>query len=1649
MINETLGKQNFQSLFKQVYQQTVSILSLESQAERLSMLGAVKNFEANYVYNWQRFLYPILNGPETSTFNKYTGLRSAPWAEYDVLDPERGGISGWTLTAEPWATETGLPCLWDGTRGQPNSITGALYCLSARIDAIILEEFEFEPYDDTELRSLIQCNDLNIRTLYKDIYACDIETNCSGNERLQFSFQRHLYEIFSQIISGGPDLSGDFGCEESYPELFLNISTCDISWDPNCPLVELTAGSIANGATIKLENNSVAYDNVDMIGTGSVTVSYNSTTQQIEINGVANSNTTYTIGTSTLNQSEVQINLTDSNAVVDSVSLVAGQNITITESNDRIEISSTDTNTQNTYDNSVAATANGVELELNENGSKVDGTSITGAGGITVSRVSDSEIQVEGSNSIVGAIDSKSILGQNAISPIRAVDYYAQLDGAECCYEYTYNVTTPAIIDRVVNSGTVRSTANPSANISGRAQFSGEYILADGSVQGGRGMSVSFWLNKPHLDWVSTNSRQVVWCAYDAANNNSIAFELYLGYPKNHPGDPEYANTTSSQGQDMNEHLVLYAATHTGFLYRLIDITEEGFHGTWKHFAITFDLNMQAGSAVSLYVDGVLYSNALSLQLNPANVAGMPTFDSYSLFGYPVAPWRGFGGAIEDFVIYSNQLTQAEVTSIYGQREYESTPNVSAWVNGKVAEWWQLGEDPIFGSLIVGDAIPSALTINSRVNGQSVDGITRTGTQITFSSAYTLFNLVGHQWLAQTTVVSGNAARATGDIHITQDGVTQAAVGWTVSIPRVIDEVGSSNTRVEYVTFESTTNASLNLKQDTSTYNYYFYISTAGSQADAIYSLYQAVINAGFNTEFSPTVGTDNTILQLTARDYGSRFNQPILKSDFRLATTSNFAGGASSGIECIEAVGPGVASGYFSFKADFTNGELQAGSKVTLISTDQTSITYKCVSDSSGLNTGDLDAGEVVFLNGDSLTDSDPNVQTQIRFEAALDNVIAAINSSNGHNANGAGSRFILVKSIQKSTYRVYLTQALYGAAGNTAIATLSVSPNPSNTVTAVDFTGGSDSVIGEPDNLEEYTQEAFLNRWECTSQTIDLTVGKRYEIQLSGYNMLNNQSGSTCYDTSLNLEDNIENMFESIFGQIENNLRNIWRPVVVLNGNDGHVLEDYSSQDVAGISLVIRPENACIEDPRNIYFTPEYASVPEYIRRDYYESAQDDYEIALGAMNKLNKSSVLAKNGFRSFYGKWKAKISLTVGESSVGDADKVNLYFKGEGIELDLFEYSKTSSQIIGTAQLNMSELESQHANTLTGKGGVPRERFDFELKNPFRHRYYNYGTSTIQYGLEDFNNRLKSNVVENVPVANITEAQMNSGTHYYVRGTVASVNANGASISLAVGDSGWFTDVVSTQNTLVHGGAAVVEFTLSEFPNLTFYTSELIANNCPVDDANIAGVLSYYNAAYLQGVVNYRLFEIQDCEVEAYNTLEIVTWGIDSGRWGSNPIGVLGGASDSPKDYYPPDGLIDVNIHLEEFSIKEFESTSLCEFEGINPFASFDLGLSGGIPLGSECEYCPSWEVANANSYSYTDGNGTAIVLENGKYTGVVGVSGGGIIQRSVADCDYEYCVLEIIQDSYLPQTTLDGYGYLVQDQEDYETSNSTTMTTTPA
>ena len=232
MANLTSGREYLQNIIKETYQQTGAIGSIETISERNSFVSSVKQFESGYVVNWQSILHPLISGLETSDFKKYSGVRSGPWAEYDGLDSQYGGLSGWTLTAEPWATEDGLECLWDKTKSQPNSITAVLYCLSNKIDEIsILSNQDVDIYDDSEIRSKILCLENDFLRIYKEAIGCDASLKCSSEKSLEYSVLRHVYEIFEQVIDGGPNIPNLFDCEKDYPELSIKLLVSNLIFD--------------------------------------------------------------------------------------------------------------------------------------------------------------------------------------------------------------------------------------------------------------------------------------------------------------------------------------------------------------------------------------------------------------------------------------------------------------------------------------------------------------------------------------------------------------------------------------------------------------------------------------------------------------------------------------------------------------------------------------------------------------------------------------------------------------------------------------------------------------------------------------------------------------------------------------------------------------------------------------------------------------------------------------------------------------------------------------------------------------------------------------------------------------------------------------------------------------------------------------------------------------------------------------------------------------------------------------------------------------------------------------------------------------------------------------------------------------------------
>ena len=227
------GREYFKNVIQQTYQQTGAIGAIETISERNSFVSSVKQFESGYVTNWQNIIYPLLAGVDTSDYKQYAGVRSGPWAEYDGLDAQYGGLHGWTLTAEPWATADGLECLWDSTNNQPSSITAALYCLSSKIDEIeiLSNTSNGTPYDDSELRAKILCLEDDFLSIYKDTIGCDAVLTCSPNKKLEFSILRHIYEIFEQVIDGGPDIPNIFECETAYPALSIQLLLSNVTFD--------------------------------------------------------------------------------------------------------------------------------------------------------------------------------------------------------------------------------------------------------------------------------------------------------------------------------------------------------------------------------------------------------------------------------------------------------------------------------------------------------------------------------------------------------------------------------------------------------------------------------------------------------------------------------------------------------------------------------------------------------------------------------------------------------------------------------------------------------------------------------------------------------------------------------------------------------------------------------------------------------------------------------------------------------------------------------------------------------------------------------------------------------------------------------------------------------------------------------------------------------------------------------------------------------------------------------------------------------------------------------------------------------------------------------------------------------------------------
>ena len=211
----------FKNLFATVTQSTGAIVNAQSPEEMRTFVRAAKIDAAINVRNWNKFIYPMMKT-----------LRSAPEHEQDVLEH---GIHGGTITTDLYATEDSMECLWDFTRGQPQSILGSILCLSARISNLAAEQIQAEEYDDSDLRSLIKCIELNLEQARKDLFADCYIWDCDGEPNLPYSLGRHIYEMFNQVIIGAPDI-GLEGCfDDDYPTLSIENRVSTLIYDDYIP----------------------------------------------------------------------------------------------------------------------------------------------------------------------------------------------------------------------------------------------------------------------------------------------------------------------------------------------------------------------------------------------------------------------------------------------------------------------------------------------------------------------------------------------------------------------------------------------------------------------------------------------------------------------------------------------------------------------------------------------------------------------------------------------------------------------------------------------------------------------------------------------------------------------------------------------------------------------------------------------------------------------------------------------------------------------------------------------------------------------------------------------------------------------------------------------------------------------------------------------------------------------------------------------------------------------------------------------------------------------------------------------------------------------------------------------------------------------
>jgi hypothetical protein len=228
------------------------------------------------------------------------------------------------------------------------------------------------------------------------------------------------------------------------------------------------------------------------------------------------------------------------------------------------------------------------------------------------------------------------------------------------------------------------------------------------------------------------------------------------------------------------------------------------------------------------------------------------------------------------------------------------------------------------------------------------------------------------------------------------------------------------------------------------------------------------------------------------------------------------------------EAYSSASSDSYASASINFTEGAAigaVSGAAYTVIDYLGTSKTYIAISSATTGDTGKLDsAGKVAFVVGNGAFSS----------YQAIQQLSAAINSSNGHNTGNAGSRIGINLSTTGSTSIIYLTQAVAGEAGNTTLTSATASTTTGITASN-GFEGGSQ--LNTVYNIDGATTSYYTKRFFARGSQYFF---KRPVIEARWDSTVKDDRGAFYFSSSLaSKSDNLNTLY--LYNYVRGKLKNI----------------------------------------------------------------------------------------------------------------------------------------------------------------------------------------------------------------------------------------------------------------------------------------------------------------------------------------------------------------------------------------------------------------------------------------------------------------------------------------------------------------------------